>query len=252
VVVNAAGLAEPGSRDSGALEAANAVLPVVVACAAARAGVPRMVQISTAAVQGRRAVLDETPDVEPVTAYGRSKAHGEAALLKRGVDRPDEVVVYRPTSVQGVDRAMTQRLVALADRGRIPICGRGDVPLPVALIDNVAAGIVYVCRSSSPPALVLQPWEGVTTRSLLTALGAVRLVALPSIFVRGLIGAARIASVSSARLGAATRRIELLAFGQRQAANTLSTIGFTTSEGIAGYAQLAREIRATRRGTARG
>ena len=109
----------------------------------------------------------------------------------------------------------------------------------------MAAGIVHVCRSSSHPPVVLQPWEGLTTRSLLTALGARRLVAVPWIIVRGLLGAARIASASS-RLAAQTRRLELLAFGQGQAANALSTLGFTPAGGVEGYAQLGRDVRAAR------
>ena len=104
VLVNAAGMAEPESDEVERLFDSNAVLAAVVAQTAAGAGVPRLIHISSAAVQGRRDPLDETDELEPLTAYGRSKAAGERVLRQRKVDVPAELVVYRPTSVQGPSR----------------------------------------------------------------------------------------------------------------------------------------------------
>ena len=59
VVVNAAGCAEALSGDEAVLLGANALLPAVLAAAVGVAAVPRLVQVSSAAVQGRRPILDE-------------------------------------------------------------------------------------------------------------------------------------------------------------------------------------------------
>jgi nucleoside-diphosphate-sugar epimerase len=60
VVVNAAGMAAPGAAEHPSLFGANAVLPLVVAEAAAVVGAGRLVHVSTAAVQGRLDPLDES------------------------------------------------------------------------------------------------------------------------------------------------------------------------------------------------
>src|SRR5882762_10364650 len=137
VVVNAAGLAAPEEYDLPRLLAANAVLPGVIANLAAEAFVPRLIHISSAAVQGRMDPLDETITLQPFSPYSSSKAAGELVLSEPGVQVPREVIVYRPTSVQGNDRTITQSLVRLASRDVLPITGRGDAPLPTCLVENV-------------------------------------------------------------------------------------------------------------------
>jgi len=129
VAVNAAGLAGPEESDLPRLMAANAVLPGVIASLAAEAFVPRLIHVSSAAVQGRMDPLDETATMRPFSPYSSSKAAGELVLSGPGVQVPDEVIVYRPTSVQGEDRTITQSLVRLASRDFLPITGRGDAPL---------------------------------------------------------------------------------------------------------------------------
>ena len=52
VVVNAAGLAAPNMQDLPLLMGANALLPAVIAIAAQRTGVRRVIHLSSAAVQG--------------------------------------------------------------------------------------------------------------------------------------------------------------------------------------------------------
>ena len=103
VVVNAAGAATPGVGASRTLFEANAVLPVVVAQAAAEAGVRRLVHLSTASVQGRLDPLDDTTRTFPSSPYTLTKAEGEAALLAGagGRDIPPEVVLYRPRRSRG-------------------------------------------------------------------------------------------------------------------------------------------------------
>lgn len=239
VVINAAGLALPGSSPTPELFGANAVLPVVIARAAGAAGVRRLVHVSSAAVQGRRDPLDETRACQPLTPYGRSKAAGEQAILGGDGDRPHEVVVYRPTSVQGADRAMTRQLVRVAKVPLVPVAAGYDPPLPVALIDNVAAGIALAAAAQACPDIILQPWETMTTRSLLAALGARRLVPVPRRLLRVAIGSLDLGGRAAPALTALARRAELLAFGQAQSAQALAGLGFTPPAGPDRYSELA-------------
>ena len=239
VLVNAAGLASPTSRVVKSLYGANSTLPGLLATAAAEAGVRRMVHVSSAASQGRLDPLDETPFTAPVTPYADSKARGEAMLLNGQVTTPQEIVVYRPTSVQGVNRTMTQQLIRLAGLPAIPTCGRGEAPLPITLIENVAAGIVHVCLASSPPAIVLQPWEGMTVHRLIECFGQGRLLNVPSPLARSGLGLLRAGGHFVPTLAATSRRLELIAFGQRQDAQALPRLGFTPPLGRAAYGGLA-------------
>ena len=59
IVVNAAGVPDATSTDFAALVAANGVLPGLIAAACVRAGVGRLVHVSSAAVQGRLPMLDD-------------------------------------------------------------------------------------------------------------------------------------------------------------------------------------------------
>ena len=81
-VVNSAGVAEAASSDEGSLIAANGLVPGYLAKATFMAGVPRFIQVSTAAVQGRTHILDSSYNVAPFSPYSRSKALG-ALLAQR-------------------------------------------------------------------------------------------------------------------------------------------------------------------------
>jgi nucleoside-diphosphate-sugar epimerase len=98
--------------------------------AAARAGVRRVVHLSTMAVHGQRlpAVLTEDCPLDlEGDAYGVSKAEGELAAFALGAARGVEVVALRPTLVYGprsplwlvayFERCRTEQL-ALIDGGR--------------------------------------------------------------------------------------------------------------------------------------
>ncbi|HEX2273333.1 MAG TPA: NAD(P)-dependent oxidoreductase, partial [Acidimicrobiales bacterium] len=250
VVVNAAGQAAPTSGDERGLLAANAVLPVVVARAAHEAGVRRVVHVSTAAVQGRLDPLDETPDVFPLSPYARSKAQGEQALLG-GRERqstghqlggaPAEVVVYRPTSVHGGGRAVTRSLARLAAAlPGVPVAGRGDRPAPVALVENVAAGVVFAATMPDPAPVVLQPWEGLTTRRLLELFGARRIVAVPERLADAGLDLLARSTARSARLTGHLRRAEVVVRGQGVRASALADAGFRPPFALQQWEELAR------------
>jgi nucleoside-diphosphate-sugar epimerase len=244
VVVNAAGVAAPDAADHPSLYGANAVLPAVVAEAAAAAGVGRLVHVSTAAVQGRLDPLDETTRCFALTPYAVSKAAGERALLEGAASSALEVVVYRPTSVQASGRTVTRRIARVAPSlPVVPVAG-GDRPLPVALAENVAAGLLCAASMPEPPRLVLQPSEGITIRRLLELFGAPRVLPLPSRPVGAFVHVAARAAARSAKLTAHVRRIELVLMGQGVQAEALLAAGFRPPVGSEGWEELARAERA--------
>lgn len=247
-VVNAAGMADPGCSDFEALYAANAVQPVVVAMATAEAGVRRLVHLSTAAVQGRRDPLDETMILAPGTPYGQSKAEAERALLRPGQRAvPDETVIYRPTSVHGAGRAVTRRLAKwAANAPALPVCGPGDQPVPVSLVQNVAAGVVFAATSPRVERVVVQPSEGLTVRRLLELFRARRIVSLPVLPTGLLLGSLAVVGRASPSFEARLRRLELLLRGQGTAARHLTDAGFQLLAGPDAWDELVSSERGDR------
>ena len=246
-VVNAAGLAGPGSADRRRLLAANALQPAIVAGACSEAGVPRLVHVSTASVQGRMDPLDESDRHQAFSPYAASKAEGERLLLDDACAVPPEVVVYRPASVHGPARSVTKALVRLSGAPAVPVSDGGEQPLPVALVDNVAAGIVFAATKLDvePGArvVVLHPSEDMTVRSLLESFGARRLLSLPPRTTRRIVLALRRASRRSALLSSRVRWVELLWLGQSVRSERLSGAGFSPPVGPDGWVALADTVR---------
>ena len=217
VVVNAAGLATPSGADSPELRGANALLPVLVADAADSAGVRRFVHLSSAAVQGHRPILDESLEVEPFSAYSRSKALGEQALSAR-IAGHCSVVTIRATSVQGPTRETTAKLVRIAASPLASVAGKGDSPSPVSSVDALTSFVLTIgAQREAVPALVLQPWEGATVAGVLKAAGGRSPLRLPVWFCRvSLTAGYAVSSLLGERLHGPLRRVEMMWFGQRQ------------------------------------
>ena len=245
VIIQAAGIAAPGARDRSALFAANALLPAVVAAAANVAGVTRMVHISTAAVQGRLDPLDESDRHLPLTPYAASKAEAESFFFDPSThrQRPPETIVYRPTSVQGSTQKSTQALARLLSHLPLaPVGGNGSSPLPLSLIENVAAGVVFAAQMPNPPAIVLQPDERVTSLLLLTIFGARHIIHLPPIVVDSILYP--LATITAGpRFTARLRWIELLLKGQRIHAGRLETAGYVAPVDYQGWTTLVTNMR---------
>ena len=213
ILVNAAGLPTATSTDFAAMLGANAQLPLFLARAAHAAGVKRMVHVSSAAVQGRQR-LDETETLRPENPYALSKALGERLL--REEDGP-EIVRYRPTSVHGPHRQVTRALMRIAESPVAAMAAPGDDPSPQVPVNRVAQAVALLADlAESPGPVVLHPWEGATTRSVLADLGGKEPYALnrktAEIAVAGAYSAARF----SGRLLGQARRLDMLLFGQRQ------------------------------------
>ncbi|KAA9395648.1 NAD-dependent epimerase/dehydratase family protein [Kocuria coralli] len=222
VVVNAAGIAAPDGSDQDSLVGANAMLPVLILAAAERTGVKRVVQISSAAVQGSTACLDETSRTSPFSPYSFSKALGESALQRLAArdERPShpDLVILRATSVQGPDRSTTKRLAAFASSALCSVAGDGSAHTPVTSIDALAEFTVTVGdHRGDVPQIVLLPWEGATTASILRDAGRRNPVRLPAALCRCAVTAGYFVSgLAGSRWHGLLRRIEVTWFGQKQ------------------------------------
>lgn len=223
VVVSAAGLAAPDGSDQDALVGANALLPLLVLAAAERTGVTRVIHLSTAAVQGSTDCLDETPDTRPFSPYSFSKALGETALLRGHREQGSrtagpELVILRATSVQGRSRWTTQRLASFASTPFSSVAGAGRAHTPVTSVDALAELTVALgSHRGEVPQIVLQPWEGATTASILRDAGRREPLHLPAPLCRAALRAGYlVSSLAGSRWHGALRRIEVTWFGQNQ------------------------------------
>jgi len=173
VVVNAAGLAAPNMQDLPPLVGANALLPAVIAIAAQRTGVRRVIHLSSAAVQGPRLVLDDSEETNPFSAYSFSKALGEEALLdlqdyflEEHPDCAPELCILRATSVQGRGRRTTELFAKMASSPFASVAGAGTGKSPVSSVHALAEFVVMLGTFPGElPTIVLQPWEGATVAS---------------------------------------------------------------------------------------
>jgi nucleoside-diphosphate-sugar epimerase len=225
VVVNAAGLPDGNAPAGPGLYGANALLPVLVARAGARAGAGRFVHLSSVAVQGGLP-LDETPRTAPFSPYSHAKALGEALLLAEPT--PDRVL-FRCTWVHDVDKPQTRSLARLARSPLSCVAGDGSAPTPQVLVDDLAAAVAHLVLAPGPvPPIVLQPPSGMTTGLLLRLLGGGREprqvpATAARALVKGLYGCARL----SRHAHAYARRADLLLFGRRQVPGWLAGQGIT-------------------------
>ncbi|MGQ1839640.1 NAD-dependent epimerase/dehydratase family protein [Kocuria turfanensis] len=224
VVVNAAGLAAPNQTHEESLLGANALLPVLVALAARRTSARRVVHLSTSAVQGDIDVLDETPAVRPFSPYSFSKALGESALLKLRRDWAAEpgspaLTALRATSVQGSGRRTTERLARFASSWLSSVAGDGSAPTPVTSVHALAEFVSRAGRHPGElPAVLLQPWEGATTASILRDAGRREPLHLPALLCRAAVDTGfAVSGLTGNRWHGLVRRLEVTWFGQRQA-----------------------------------
>lgn len=234
VVVNAAGLSDAIAGGEDALFGANALLPLVVARALGRRDRPaRLVHVSSAAVQGRTSCLDESPAVAPFSPYSSSKALGEQVLLGH-----PGVVVFRPTSVHGPQRAVTKRLVGVLASRVASVAGAGTRPTPQVLVANTADAIAFTALAPDPPRIVLQPGEGLTTAGLVRVVGGREPRHLPEPLARGAVAALTVGGDRVPRITVTGRRLEMMWFGQDQMRGWLEDAGWAPVVGIEGWRQL--------------
>src|SRR5690625_4961554 len=141
VIINAAGLSAPTSRDQARMFAVNTILPGALAASLEDLGIPRLVHVSSAAVWGT-GVLDESLPPMPLTPYARSKLAGDTLVAQM---RPKgcQAVIYRPTSVHGRDRHITAAVSRLARSPLASVASDGTDHTPQVLAENVGTAALF-------------------------------------------------------------------------------------------------------------
>jgi nucleoside-diphosphate-sugar epimerase len=226
VVFHVAGMI--AARTEAEFLAANRDGTAAVARACARAGVRRLVYVSSLAVTGPseagRPVHDDTRP-RPVTPYGRSKLAGEEALRASGVAH----AIVRPPVVYGPRDRQILRLFRLAKRGLVPLLGDGTQLL--SLIHAADLADALVAAADAPAGRVYHAAHPaiVTQRELAEAIGRAvgrspRCLPLPAPVVRAALAASGLAS----RL---TRRPTLL--DPAKAPELLAAAWTCTADGLA-------------------
>lgn len=224
-VVNCSGNPDASGRGTSSLYGANAAIPGIAAYASSRAGVPRFVHVSSAVVQGDRPTLDASMNVKSTSAYGRSKILGERAVLSA----PGECahIIYRPPSVHGPTRRITVALRRIAQTPLSSVVAPGTQPTPQAHIMNVADAIATLTVTpQSPPPVVIHPYEGWTTETLLTFFGSGRQPLMLPEFLGRPLRAALQAATRNSRIAPNARRLTMLWFGQAQDESWLTHVGW--------------------------
>ncbi|WP_237187977.1 NAD-dependent epimerase/dehydratase family protein [Rothia nasimurium] len=248
VVINTSGLAAPDQEDLAPLLGANALLPAVIAIAAQRTGVSRVIHLSSAAVLGSVPTLTPGEETQPFSAYSFSKALGEEALLTLrsfieetaaqgqapgseasefpaapshspasvAGDHAVEICIIRATSVQGRGRRTTEAFTKIASSPLASVAGRTPRRTPVSSNYALAEFVYRVASFTGPlPAIVMQPWEGATTESVLIDAGRRRPLRLPVPLCRALVATGyKISDLLGDRFNGPIRRVEVMWFGQ--------------------------------------
>lgn len=238
VVINAAGLSEATGSDENALLAANCASPAIVAAACERRRVP-LIHISSAAVQGRRH-RDASEHLAPFSPYSRSKAAGELAVRR---EYP-QAVLYRPPGVHDPSRGVTRTLVRFASSRLASVAAPGDRPTPQTLLRNVGDACAFLAASVDvAPPVVNHPSDGLTTASLLEALGGRPPFPVPAAAARALVQLGFLGGRASPKIAAHSRRLEILWFGQSEDPSWLTTVGWTPPASRTAWEDMGRTMR---------
>jgi dihydroflavonol-4-reductase len=173
VVFHLAGLVSAQARSRAALEHVNVRGARVVAEAAVRAGVSRLVHCSSVGVYGVPAVgstTDERTPPRPLNAYQASKLAGEHAVAGAVAGSGTATVLARPTALYGPGDRGTLALFRAVARGRIRIVGDGANPCQLTHADDAAA-LLVACATwpgagDHAPVLLLGSDERTTVHAL--------------------------------------------------------------------------------------
>jgi UDP-4-keto-D-FucNAc 4-reductase len=191
----------------------NVALSTRLARAATEAGVSRFVYLSSAAVYGDIGAItpfNETSELNPMSAYARSKANAERALMEIAGASAIQLSILRPPVIYGRDApGNVARLARAISRG---------VPMPFARVDNrrsmVAIETVATCavECAETPGLHTE-----TTRIVLpTDRTAISTKAMVAALARGMRRSPRLVPIPPALI-----RLGLSAIGAKRVANQL-------------------------------
>ena len=155
-VVHCAALASPWGRYQD-FHRANVVATRNIASASRRAGVRRMVHVSSPSIymdhRDRVSVREDEPLPEtPLSFYAATKRLAEDEIDRAHGDGLP-VITIRPQGIFGPgDRVIFPRLIRVARRGWFPVIGHGRNLIDITYIDNVVDALL-LCLSSPPASL---------------------------------------------------------------------------------------------------
>ncbi len=125
---------------------------VIEGCESAQ--VNRLVHISTPSlyVDGRdRLDIREEEPLPPhsINTYARTKRLAEE-LIQAASHRGLQAIILRPQGIFGPgDRALLPRLIRMAERGSLPVLGRGDNVIDLTYIENVVDAVLLAMEAPS-------------------------------------------------------------------------------------------------------
>jgi nucleoside-diphosphate-sugar epimerase len=148
---HAAGVIHP-TRGTRQFDEINARGTIRLVDAGRRAGVRRLVYVSSNSPIGTNAshdeVFDEDAPYNPYMGYGRSKMIAEKAVRAAHGQGGLETVVIRPPWFYGPGQPPRQGLFfTMIKDGRVPIVGSGDNRRSMAFIDNICQGLLLCERA---------------------------------------------------------------------------------------------------------
>ena len=144
VVYHVAGLV--AARSEGEFLRANRDGTENVVAAMERAGVPRLVLVSSLAAAGpapRGAPLSGNEPAQPVTAYGRSKLAAEQSVRRSGLSWS----IVRPPIVYGPRDREILKVFRLARLGIAPVFGDGAQELVAVHAEDLATALIAIAGS---------------------------------------------------------------------------------------------------------
>ena len=148
------------------------------------------------------------------------------------------MVVFRATSVHGAARQVTRTLARVARSRVSSVAGPGGGPTPQSLVENLADAVLHVAGSAvAPPPVVLHPWEGLTCRDVLVALGDREPARVPVPVARRVV-----ASAYACRKPGLARRLDMLWFGQSQTTTWLDDVGWRPPWGYDAWSRLGSAV----------
>jgi 2-alkyl-3-oxoalkanoate reductase len=156
VVVHAAALSSPWGPLA-AFHAANVVASVNVADACVRAGVQRLVHISTPGIhhdgKPHRGIReDDPPPLRAVNHYVATKRAAEREMMRIAAEGGLPLIALRPRAIFGPgDTAILPRIADALRRGRLRRIGNGDCVIDMSYIDNVVDAVLLA--ADAPGAL---------------------------------------------------------------------------------------------------
>lgn len=145
-VINAAGSV---AGDDAGLDAANIRLPLSIAGAAKAAGVSKMIQVSSFAILGVAEHIDHQTPERPISAYGRSKAEGDRAILALADEGFAVESLRLPFMFSAEKPGLLSPLLALAGRTRLLPSVSGNPLCRSMLTYTGAAGQLVECAMTT-------------------------------------------------------------------------------------------------------